>query len=516
MFKGAKFIDPRVEYDRHSGRFWLLYFGSDFNIHLAISEGPEPEGFDPADPMAPGEGWHIYTDATGYPAPFNPASTSISQDPLEGIPDHPAISFDPDYMYLVVNDAWVQLGPPDVNMSAGGIVVFPRTHDGGTKSILNGERPADSDLAGIELEHLPDPFPDDLQYFHYPVQEPFEDVAGQFYIVTAKGARYGDSTDPFFGPGFWDKVHDQIRLGGLYFNSGTGAWEYVFRDMDVPAAADNFFNPGQPVSGDAALPATPDSGWKIRTLSSKFDSGSLARDVNGNLKIFAGHHVVATNQSEGPLLPVDRHEFRYYVIAPDLGNFPGSGWDPTIEVVGVAPTGGVANAETYEGAIAVNADGIAYITFTRSGTGNDGWPSLVRARLSNNYTTTLFEQSGQAGPEQIYDDGGPFIARGLGLDYCDIQADYLHCGFWGVGTIAAFTDDEPEPPLTTSARAIWVTEILACNSFAEMTGDGTVDEFDLALYLQYYAEEDPRADMDRSGTITTADYQRYSAEYAKR
>jgi hypothetical protein len=487
--------------------------GGDLKIHLAISESSEPEGFDPADPMAPGEGWYIYTDDPAFPPPFDLTSSGITQQPLEGAPDHPAISFDADYMYLVVNDLWEDFSTATAK-SAGGIVVFPRTHDGGTKSILNGERPADSDLAGIELEKLAPLFPNDDKYFHYPVQEPFEDVEeGQFFIVTAKGARYGDPTISYLGAGYWDDVHDQIRLGGLYRNTASGQWEYIFRDLDLDLS-DYFYNPGMPVSGTGALPATPDSGWKIGTLSSKFDSGSLARDTNGVLKIFAAHHVVAADTSGQPIEPVDRHQFRYYVIDPDLANFPGSSWDPQIEVAGAAPTGGVANAETYEGAIAVNEDGIAYITFTRSGTGSSGWPSLVRARLSNNYTSVLFEQSGQAGPQQAYVDGTS-LPRELGTDYCDMQPDY-DCGFWAVGTIAAFADDEPEPPTTTSARAIWLTRIFACNGFAEMNGDGVVDEADLALYLQYHAVDDPRVDMNRSGTITTADYAIYSDAYARR
>src|SRR5690606_23170408 len=123
------------------------------------------------------------------------------------------------------------------------------------------------------LEDPPTGFLADDQYFH-PVQEPFEDVAGQFFIITAKGARYGDPTDPEFGPGFWNGVHSKLRLGGVYFDSAAGAWRYIFRAMDLPSLADHFFNPGQPAPTTGAEPATPagDSTWLIDTIATKFDS----------------------------------------------------------------------------------------------------------------------------------------------------------------------------------------------------------------------------------------------------
>jgi hypothetical protein len=311
-------------------------------------------------------------------------------------------------------------------------------------------------------------------------------------------------------------VQDGIRLGGAY-HDGSGALQYAWKDMTVPTAADEYYNAGLTYQGTPFHPATPDQNWKIKTASSKFDSGVLARDTTGNLKIFCGHNVLPVSQGGGP---VNRTEFRYYVVEPDLANFPGTPttpWQPYIEVAGIASTDNITGGETHQGAVSVNEYGDAYLAFTRSGTTDpDGWPAIVQTRLSANYTYPLYNYRVQAGPPQTYaDSSGPLSI--FGLDYADIEPDPGHCGFMAVGTIAALTDAEPEPPSTTTARAIWVSEILvSCDSNAEMNGDGAIDAADLALYLDYYAKEDPRADMDRSGTITTADYQIYSGEYAKR
>ena len=326
---------------------------------------------------------------------------------------------------------------------------------------------------------------------------------GQFFV--------SESEPSGVAPGHYDGV----RLGGAYFDS-FGVLQYQWEDMAVPSASDEYF-----VAGASGIwPATPKEGWNIMptpSASSKFDSGVFARDSTDDapLRIFTGHNVLVSSGGAEPE-PEEQTEFRWYVIDPDLGNFPGTNWTPTIEVVGRAPAGSITNGETYQGGIAVNETGAAYITFTRSGdSGSGAWPSLIRASLSMNYTTVLTELNGasQAGPAFWYDEGSGPVGN-LGSDYADIQADYLHCGFWAVGALVA--PNENTPPAASEVRQTWVTEISITCTNAEMNGDGVVDETDLALYLEYHAAGDQRADMDRSGTITTADYQRYSDEYAKR
>jgi hypothetical protein len=127
----------------------------------------------------------------------------------------------------------------------------------------------------------------------------------------------------------------------------------------------------------------------------------------------------------------------------------------------------------------------------------------------------ILTSSGKQGPIAWYGDGGAPIGN-LGSDYADMQFDPLTCGFWAVGALVGDPGGEHTAPVERSVRATWVTEIqVDCNN-AEMNGDGVVNEADLALYLEYYSLEDQRADMDRSGTITTRDYLLYSDEYAKR
>lgn len=132
-----------------------------------------------------------------------------------------------------------------------------------------------------------------------------------------------------------------MRLCAVYLDSGQ--WKWIFRDLAL-AQHDQFFN------SQISLPDTPFSTWDIATKGSMFDSGVLARDSTGAFKIFAGNHAVVPDD------PADQTDFRYYVIDPDLAGFPGN-WQPQLEVVGRAPAGNIADAQTYHGAITVNATG---------------------------------------------------------------------------------------------------------------------------------------------------------------
>ena len=489
------FFDPRVEYDPIHDRFWLMYSEKEPGsyVHIAISEGPAPDGFAPAGTVDPGKGWHFFTGAGANPA-FDFQHPSISE-PLQFTRrvEHATINVTEHHLNLLGQD----IGANPVHDK---IVAFPLSHAGG--SMLSGARPSEGDLRILNMLAVA-PLGDD-GFMHYAVQSPHEVIDDiQLFLVTPKPPQKG-SADP---TSQYDGVQDAVRLGGRWFDA-LGVLQYKWVDLPMPSEAFHYFNPG--VSN--FWPATPDQSdpsWEIVTRWSKFDSGMLARTVNNELRLFAAQQVLVADGA--PLAPVDRHELRYYVIDPDLDNFFTS-WTPSIEVAGAAPA--AQGEETYHGNIAVNADGIAYITFTRSGPAQ--WPSLYYSKLTTDYTATVFTTQIQQGPPQRFMSSSLLSATPLSSDYTDLQPAPDGCGFWSLAALVAFADAEPEPPDFSNLRNIWLTEISACNTNAEMNGDGTVDEFDLALYLDHYARGAPQADMNGDKSVDLTDYVIYSDEYAKR
>jgi hypothetical protein len=495
--------DPRVEYDAINDCFWITIVAHEDSsrLHVAVSVDSSPETFDVDDPTTPGvDGdWYVYTGqiATGaHGDAFHLKSTLIDEGlRFNGVPDHPVIHIDGGHLWVVALD---YCPPPSsacdpMVAERDAIVTIPLEH-GTSQSILTGQRPSEADLGVVQLQGLG--AESDNTQVHYPVQEPFDHFTdGQLFINIAEPV----STDYF----------DAIRLGGAFHNS-LGVLEYQWEDIGISVQSDDYF------AGKVDDATTPSS-WEVDLKTSKFDSGVLFK-VGSEWRLLAGHHVVAADSTPSPTAFT---EFRWYLIDPDLDNFPGTNWAPQIiehpqtgdQIIGRAPAGGVANADTFQGAIAVNAYGDAYITFTRSGTNvYTGWPSLVRARLTADYSAVQYEVSAafEQGPKAWLPSA--YVGR-LGLDYVDMQA--IGCEFWAAGTLVADPGDH-EDPVEHGERAIWLTQFFACNTNAEMNGDGVVDMEDFNLFLDHYMKETPQADMDGDGKVDSLDYLKYSDEYAKR
>ena len=487
------FFDPRVEYDPIHDRFWLVYPeagsapapDSDSYLHVAVSKSNEPHLFD-------SDNWHFFTGDGANPA-FNLQHDDI---PLAlrfiGTLDHPTINVTEDHLFLVAADPHAGEDVQDK------IVAFPLSHAGG--SMLSGARPSEGDLRILALNNPAFVDPEDDGLLHYAVQSPHEIVDDvQLFLCTPEPALPGS------GPTEYNGVQDAVRLGGAWFDA-LGELQEKWVDLPMPSDSFFYFNGG--VAGN--WPASPDSSWEINTRVSTFDSGVLARTVNNELRLFASQHVLfADVDGPPPHTPVDRHELRYYVIDPDLASFFTS-WTPSIEVAGTAPAG--SGEETYHGNISVNALGAAYITFTRSGPAQ--WPSLYYSKLTTDYTSVIFTNQIEQGPPQRFLTSGVPVTT-LSADYTDLQPDPDGCGFWSLAALVAPKGGTPLPP-ESNFRNIWLTEIpVDCNQ-AEMNGDGTVDEFDLALYLDHYARGAPQADMNGDKSVDLTDYVIYSDEYAKR
>ena len=485
-------FDPRVEYDSVNDRLWMMYTerAATGVVHLAVSkEDVTPQDLSPTY-------WHYWTGAEA----FDLASDAIEPDTLrfDALADHPTISIDANYLYMVALDYYSPVLPPPDPDLRDVIVIFPLSHGAG--SMLSGARPSEGELDILQIKDVAFFDPIDDGYHHYAVQEPHEqEPSVQFFLCTPEPAGPGPVTPRF---PTYDGVQTGVRLGAAY--RAGGEWKYQWEDVPMPSSANYYFN----AKLNDFTPATPDLQWKPNTLSSIIESGVLAKDTIGRFRIFAGQHVLVAEGT--PPEAVDHTEFRWYVIDPDLAHFPGSEWAPQIEVVGVAPAGSVAGGETHQGVITVNELGTAWVTYTKSGPEHPGgWPSLYRARLSASYSGTLFEQLVQAGPHVRWSE----LSNSLGGDFADIQADPVHCGVWSVGTLVADPGDAPAP---SDVRAIWFTETPASCNNAEMNGDGSVDEADLLIYSEYHAVGDPLADMNRDGKMDAFDYARYLDEYAKR
>ncbi|MFG0285566.1 MAG: GC-type dockerin domain-anchored protein [Phycisphaerales bacterium JB039] len=482
---GPRLFDPRVEYDPGHDRLWIMYTQQNSPIvHLGVSKA----GVTPQDLSA--TYWHYWT-GSGANGAFILDSPLIDEDlRFQFIADHPTFNVDDDYLYLAAFD----FNPGTIRDA---IVVFPLTHSGG--SMLSGARPSEAELDILQVSF--DPILDD-SYYRYAVQEPHEEVADvQFFLSTAEPPIFlaGSPGPPQFP--VYGGVQTAIRLGGAYRSGGV--WQYQWEDLPLPQ---DYFNPNV----DGFRPATPDpTGWEVNPLASFIDSGVLARDVNGEFRVFTGQHVLVAAGT--PLAPVDETQFRWYVIDPDLANFPGPSWAPSIEVVGIAPAG-ITDGETHQGVISVSSGGIAFAAYTKSGpVAPSGWPALYRSRLVANYTGSFIETLTEQGPTQRWTGGSI-----LGGDFADIQPDPLGCGFWAVGTLVGHDTETAGDPIESDLRAIWLTEIpFGCNN-AEMNGDGTVDETDLVVYSKYHSAGDPVADLNRDGKVDTLDFAKYLDEYAKR
>src|SRR5690606_32649222 len=142
------------------------------------------------------------------------------------------------------------------------IAAFPINHGTGL-SMLDGDRPDESDIQLIQLEQIPSPIDD--SDMHYAVQEPQGDSAPgvQFFIATRDHPFIPDPQTS--GP-----IHQQaLRLGGAYFDTG-GDLQYQHAELDLAAIGETFWN----ANGTAVV--TPDSGgWKPSLVGTHFESAVL-------------------------------------------------------------------------------------------------------------------------------------------------------------------------------------------------------------------------------------------------
>jgi len=522
----SRFFDPQTEYDANSGRLWMVYSeenvtgglgtGSVANLHLAVSRDPA---------VLPGSvgltdfgtsQWWFYTGTSA-----NPGNGGVSIDmrdtamkpyrdgahepfpPDAGIVDKPHMAVDEQAVYI----ATCAGASPGSGQIGGTLLIVPKEHDAGAKSILDGERPAAGDMTFLRFRDLP---ASDDHENHYAVHEPRSNIGSgnaQFFI-----------SSPFSS----DTKDDTIRLGGLWFDENADPdEEWVYRQrIDSTGALDDMpVDPGFEFFGTSThAPLTPDDAdecgsgrstdWTVATTSAWFASAVLAADVNNNPRIFAVHHVLPVGGAAPSFAPEDRKVVQWYVIDPDLDNFraTGDGWDPQIIQTGRIDPG---TGDSYHPVIAVTPQGVAYIEYTHSGTTT--WPQIRRARLSNDYASVVSDTLVQAGPATAYiADDFSSTNNGGWADFADMQADPDDCGLWSVHTLVSQTD---LPVCQVNARSVWLFENSGnCNN-ANLNGDDSVDVYDMALFSDYYDAGARRVDMNTDGTTDAADAAQYADAY---
>lgn len=500
----SRFFDPRTVYDPENDRLWVIYsednVGPEFGsvndapfVHVAVSR--EMTGSNVLDSLGNNDWWY-YTGKSGSAGngglafdfsddlidPFRTGGHApYPEDDTEGIAfvDLPTIAVDDRAAYITgYTSEWE--GTPGLSplIEFSAVMIIPLSHDGGTKSILDGERPDEDDFVIMRFDDLSDA---DEHLRHYAVQEPYADQQAdnaQFFVSISEGGAQQNA----------------IRMGGLWYNSTSSEWEYSQRivggtltDMPVGTGNEFFYGAG------GYLPETPDTGFSPNLGGGFISSAVLAEDNNGDLRIFAAHHT-APSDNGSPAEAEEQWVIQWYVIDPHLDEFyslTAGDWDPEILETGRIDGGG--DGDFYHPVIGVTRDGVAYIEYTYSD-GSD-YPRMERVKLTSDYSAVDTTTAVEDGAQRSYELGG-------WADFSDMQADPDLCKLWSVHTLVSDVDPGTGQ---TDKRDIWLFEMPYSCFTPDMNGNSMVESGDAALYNTYYDGEDPRADANGNGEVDVYD-----------
>ncbi|UYV14055.1 MAG: hypothetical protein NCW75_07120 [Phycisphaera sp.] len=539
----SRWFDGRTEYDPENNRQWILYSeenasncsaGDDdiSSMHLAVSKGMthpnEMDGFGNDD-------WWFYTGTTSDPGNGDIAFDMNNNDierfvaggphrPFPDTPfaakrsalfDLPTMAIEDDFVFVTAFGIDADEDPMDP-MKLGPAYLFQAMfiipiEFGSGSSMLDGDKPAEDLIVCMRPRDLPeadDAYERDLHTRHFAVQEPFEqEDNAQFFISLDRSA--GEKS--------------KIRLGGLWFDPSDppGEWRYTqhldsgtldLADMAVPTGMGlEFF---ATATGGYDI-VTPDSGFSPSTGTSFFSSAVLAEDVNGDMRMFAAHHVY-TEDSSGD---VDGIHVQWYYIDPDLDDFrkvqdPVT-WTPSILESGRISTDGTNAGDCYFPSIGVTKQGVAYVEYTFSN--GTTWPEIRRVQLDNDYDTAIHSNFPvKAGPENlsyklVVDECSP--GNQTWADFSDMQADPFTCDLWSSHTLVHDDMQTHTSIDEIDLRDVWLLQNpINCNN-ANLNGDGGVDLLDMAMFNDYYATGARRVDMNTDGTTDATDAAEYADAY---
>ncbi|MFI4915301.1 MAG: hypothetical protein ACIAS6_02190 [Phycisphaerales bacterium JB060] len=510
----SRMFDAQAEYHPQTGRLWVVYgeqnasdgfgftFGSGDNnispLHLAVSKEMtgtnELDSFDnedwwyytglndtdPNTPIGNGDGYFDLQDTgmTRYPDSRSGVSNPHAPYPTGGtffdgsLVDKPHMAIDEQAAYIT---SYGEIGST--------MVIIPLSHGSGD-SILDGDKPAAIDLTFMRFVDLP---AEDKHTRHFAVQEPYED---------------GDFENAQF---FISNNDNEIRVGAMWHDGSR--WNYSQRvetttstvPEDIILTGSDVFASGQGVEAD-----TPDTvhGFGPRTGGSFFPSAVLARDANGDPRIFAVHAVqpIVSGTPTGQLV------IQWYVIDPDLGDVQtaplSTAFEPDIVEVGRLDTPG----DRYHPTIGVTQQGVAYIEFTYSST--TVWPEVRRVTLNSSYTDIVPNSEVTVQPGVSY----PYVGALPGwADFSDMQADPVtSCAFWSVHTLVHDVDDGPT---VLDRRDVWLFQTLFNCGNSNLNFDAGTDLYDMAMFNSLYGAGARRVDMNTDGQTDATDAILYQDAY---
>lgn len=545
----SRWFDPRSDYDPTHNRQWMTYSETNGDpdttqdddispFHVAVNK--HPSSFPPLEPSLDtfdSTHWWYFTGMNDSNpstpignggAAFDMADTSMARYldggphlpfPASGTPfgdsalfDLPIIAIDERAVYVTAFGRFD--GGQATAVTFSNIFVIPiEFNDGTAKSMLDGDRPDEDLITSLRLRDLPaDPavieHEPDFHRRHYPVQEPFAQVENCQLFVSVAEADPGQQ--------------NAVRLAGLWFDEDAlpdPRWyytqhieddsmttqQYPLLDVNVGAGLEFFY-------GNLNYePTTPDAAFNPRATSGFISSAVLAKDAQGNDRVFVTHAVAPSDGGTTPAAE-DRYVVQWYVIDPNLSNFrvvqnPPI-WDPQLIASGRIETDGTVAGDCISPSIGVTRQGVAYIEYTF--TNMQTWPEIRRVRLNASYTAPISNVLVKAGPVNYsYEDdpGATIDPSDAWADFSDMQHDPFLCKFWAVHTLV----HDPGVPAGTvdvgEQRDIWLFEnrYTSICFTPDMNGNGMVESGDAIMYNNLYDQQDERADADANGEVDVVD-----------
>ncbi|UYV13538.1 MAG: hypothetical protein NCW75_04455 [Phycisphaera sp.] len=325
---------------------------------------------------------------------------------------------------------------------------------------MQGRRPAraaprDLPPAPAIIEYEPDPY-----IRQYAVQEPFlyEEVENAQLFVSISDVS--------------SLKQDRIRVAGLWFDDSDPdplehRWRYTQHIENN--AAKNYplldVGVGAPLEfhyGGTYQVSTPDSSFNPRAPGGFISSAVLAKDAEGDVRLFVTHYARPAGMSGAE----DRVVVQWYVIDANLDNFRviqnPPVWNPTIITGGRIESDGTDDGDCYYPSIGVTRQGVAYIEYTFSN--GDTWPEIRRVKLTSDYSAVDTSVLLKAGPiNRSYEDGVTTPSgdpNDAWADFSDMQHDPFLCKLWSVHTLVHELTNEPDPtsPVDMDKRDIWLFE----------------------------------------------------------
>lgn len=293
---------------------------------------------------------------------------------------------------------------------------------------------------------------------------------------------------------------------------GSMNWEIL--DMDVSSYGLQFFRP----QSVGSPPDHPDAlGFSPTVEEDMFTSAILTEDAAGNPRVFAVHAVLP---DDGTGAPEDNWVVQWYVIDPQVPDtdpisqgyepffdapIESEDWRPTIVEAGRIEVEG---GHCYHPVLGVSTGGLMTIEYTYSALGVP--QEIRRQRFDASHTPIGSATTLRTGPSQGYQ--GPRWALWGDLQFDPNPATGPGACNWLWSTHTLVDEDATS---SSTIRDVWLFR-KASTPFCfqtDLNQNGFTDLADMALYTDYYAAGDPRADTDADGQVDAIDMLNYVDAY---